>query len=192
MATVSLPPSSSSSARAVTVCAVAQVLVVNVSVRACGLASLSTASAASGLVAVTVTVSVGCVARRTVYCADWFSVTASGPASMSFGVLGSASITMPRGSLSSTATCTLGSAPPVSPVYVDAPDAACVTVAVSSVALSSSTALAVTVCGAFQLDALNVSVRACGVESASSATAASLLVAVTVTMPRGSVFSRTV
>ena len=55
----------------------------------------------------------------------------------------------------------------------------------SSSASSSSAGVAVTVCAVFQVMGVNASIRVCGVASLSIDTAASPLVAVTVTLPSG-------
>ena len=199
MATLSPDASSSCAAVAVTVCGVSQVEVENVSVRVRGVASPSTDTARSPLSIDTRTACVGSVARRTVYCfalsaCPGCSFSASGPASRP-GVSGSASIRRPGASSSSTVTCTLGRSDASSPVYADAPDAACVSVALSSDALSSSAALTVTVWAVSQLAVSNVSVRWSPLArspSVSAVTAAVVPSTVTVTLPPGSVFSRTV
>ena len=92
---------------------------------------------------------------------------------------------MPR---SSSATCTVTSgAEAISPK----PVTECVTRTASSAASSSCWALAVTVWAVFQSVVVKIKVVVCGVESPSSCTAASVLVAVTVTSPAGAFTSTT-
>ena len=137
------------------------------------------ATSALSLRTSTATSPAGCVANRTVYAVDVPSVTAR---------LLTLSV---RSGSSSSVTWTVTDAT-VTLMYSDAPVRVCVSVTRSSTAFRSAVAVAVTGCAVAQFIVVNVSSRVRGVKSVSTATAALLLVTVSITAPVGAAFNTTV